>query len=490
MQAGAKGGSEPSEEHEMMRKIAVTFVAVVLCMSITACSPHKMYRTKYPEVCVSQTIDLIPNSDCEQYALQQLPSDKGSNYLLGFIEFDDQGQLWDRKQMQSVLSTLQKESGTQDLLLVVFAHGWKHSAAPQDTNINTFRHVLSQLSDTEAYVANTTGMPARKVAGVYLGWRGGSISVPYLENLTFWDRKNTAQKVGHGGVAEVLSQLEDIKMTKDSMACRKLQTSGEDNDSLCTSNTRLVVVGHSFGGAVVHTALAQILENRFIQTTGPAGQKSNVNGFGNLVVLINPAFEANLFTPLSDMATERGHYFKSQPPVLVVLTSEADKATGTAFPAGRWFSTLFEKEHDRQRLNAVTKQEETISEHKANITAVGHFTPYRTHRLYPKDTERKQEEIKPISTADSVQMFLQSSSSWENDASGSTITFGDIVLERTKNSAGRNPYLVTYVDGSLIKGHNDIDDQRVIEFIKQLIMVSSYKPKQTETLQRTIKTTP
>ncbi len=473
-----------------MKKIAVTPAAIVLCMLITACTPHKMYRTDYQEVCVSQTVDLLPHAECERHALQRLPSGNGSSYFLGFIEFDDQGQLWDRKQMQSVVSTLQEESGSHDLLLVVFAHGWKHSAAPQDTNIQTFRHVLAQLSDTEAYIAKTTGVPARKVAGVYLGWRGGSISVPYLENLTFWDRKNTAQKVGHGGVAEVLGQLEDIKMTKDSMECREFQATGQDKDPVCTSNTRLVVVGHSFGGAVVHTALAQILGNRFIQTTGPAGQKSNVDGFGNLVVLINPAFEANLFTPLSDMAAERGHYFPSQPPVLVVLTSEADNATGIAFPAGRWFSTLFEKEHDRQRRNAVTGQAETISEHQSNITAVGHFEPYRTHRLYPKDSERKRGEIKPTSAADSVRMLPQSRSSWENDESGSTITFGEVVLERTKNSAGRNPYLVAYVDGNLIQGHNDIDDPRVIEFIKQLIMVSSYKSNQTEALHNTIKTAP
>jgi hypothetical protein len=473
-----------------MKRITASFATIALfMMMISACAPDKMYRTVYPEVCVSQTIDLAPDSDCERHAVQQLPSGNGPNYLLGFIEFDDQGQLWDREQMHSVLSKLWEESSSHELLLVVFVHGWKHSAAPDDTNIKTFRRVLAQLSDTEAYIAETTGEPARQVAGVYLGWRGGSISVPYLENISFWDRKNTAQKVGHGGVVEVLSQLEDIKATKDSMVCRELQATGKTKDSECNSNTRLVVVGHSFGGAVVHTALAQILENRFIQTAGPAGQKSNVEGFGNLVVLINPAFEANLFTPLSDMAVERENYFDSQPPVLVVLTSEADKATGDAFPAGRWFSTIFEKEHDHQRLNAVTKKVETINGHEANITAVGHFEPYRTHRLYPK-IERKREELKPTSAADSVRMFMRSSSGWKDDASGSTITFGDVVLERTKNSAGRNPYLVTYVDRNLISDHNDIDDDRVIEFIKQLIMVSSYKQKQTEAILETLKTKP
>lgn len=450
-----------------------TFILALL--TVTACAPHMKYRTVHPDVCDSPKPE--PTPECEAHALQQLPTspnpDSSSSYLLGFIEFDDQGQLWDRKQMDDVLENLQTEGGKRDLLMVVFVHGWKHSAAPGDANITTFRKVLANLSDTEALLA-TPGTKARQVVGIYFGWRGGSLPVKYLENVTFWDRKNTAQKVGYGGVAEVLSRLEDIRLTRDSMACRD-RTERTSDDTRCGSNTKLVVVGHSFGGAVMHTAVAQILENRFVQTIGPAGSKSDVEGFGNLVVLINPAFEANLFTPMSDMAAERT-YFTSQRPVVLVLTSEADAATRYAFPFGRWFSTIFEKTHDRQRLNKATSQMETISEHDANIRAVGHFTPYRTHRLYPTK-ERKREELKTASAADSIRMFERSRADWVHDAPGSKITFGDVVLERTTNSAGCNPYLVVYVDGQLIHDHNDIDDPRVIEFVKQMILISSHSEK-------------
>jgi hypothetical protein len=450
--------NEKDNLHEIRStiRIKIFYATVALFMMISGCAPHKMYREADSEVYVSQETDPAPESECEKHALQQLPTGNGASYLLGFIEFNDQGQLWKREQMNRVLSELRKRADKQGLLMVVFAHGWKHSAAPGDTNIKTFRGVLAQLSDAEAYRA-TPEKPARQVAGIYLGWRGGSIPVPYLENITFWDRKNTAQKVGYGGVAEVLSRLEEIKATS------KLRS-------------RLVVVGHSFGGAVVHTALAQILENRFIQTTGSAGQESTVKGFGNLVVLINPAFEANLFTPLSDMAVEKSSYHSSQLPVMAVLTSEADWATGIAFPIGRWFSTRFENEKDRQRFNSVTGQLETISEHEANITAVGHFEPYRTHYLSLKQREQKREDLKPLSTEKSIQNFRDiSRPSWTNDQPGSIVTFDDVILTRTKDSAGHNPYLMIYVDKELISGHNDIDDERVIEFIKQLIMVSSDK---------------
>jgi hypothetical protein len=387
--------------------------------------------------------------------------------------------------MDGVLGKLWEMSSRQELLVVVFVHGWKHSASPGDGNITTFRQVLSGLSQAEKHIAGAVGQPARQVVGIYLGWRGGSMTVPYLNNLTFWDRKNTAQKVGHGGVTEVLSRLEDIKAVKDYTVCKEQHSRGKGDDIPCISNTRLVVVGHSFGGAVVHTALAQILESRFVQTFGPPGQKSDVRGFGNLVVLINPAFEANLFTPLSDMAVERGTYFKTQEPVLLVLTSEADGATKTAFPIGRWLSTFFEKSHDRERMNAVTNQTETIDEGSSNVRAVGHFKPYRTHRLYPHTTFEKA-EAKPQSVGKMIQLFVTTSDSWQNDHSGSKIILDDVVLERTMDSAGRNPYLVTYVDKRLIKDHNDIAQPSVVNFIKQMILISSYDGEQTLTIRKAL----
>ena len=452
----------------MHKRVWLLATAVLVVFSVAACAPFQQYRTVYPEVCVSSTP--APSAECETHALQELPTANGSRYLLGFVEFDDQGQLWDRKQMSEVVGKLASEAGTKEVLMVVFVHGWKHSAAPGDGNIETFRKVLAQLSDSEAQIAKLTGAPAREVAGVYLGWRGGSVTVPLLEDATFWERKNTAQKVGHGGVTEVLSRLELIKQDKESTEPSH-------------SRTRLVVVGHSFGGAVVDTALAQVLESRFVQTTGPAGVQSDVAGFADLVVLINPAFEAMQFSPLSDMATERGSYFASQLPVVLELTSEADYATRYAFPAGRWLSTLFEKTRERQRYNAVTRAQETIDESDANITAVGHFKPYRTHRLYPR-SDQERALLKELSTADSVRLFIQSSADWAHDKPGSKIPFGGVMLERTPASAGRNPYLLTYVDKHLITDHNDIDDPRIIEFVKQLILISTQSLEQAKAIRR------
>ena len=436
--------------------ITIFIVAAALC----ACAPFKQYRSDY-KVCVSDS--LPPPAECEKHALQQLPGKDDSKFLLGFIEFDDQGQLWDRKQLWAVVNKFSEEAAGKELLIVVFVHGWKHSSQPFDPNIETFRAVLAELSRDEKKFSAAANEPQRLVAGVYLGWRGASITVPVIENVTFWDRKNTAQKVGQVGVTEALNRLEQIRLAKDHIE-------GE------ASRTRLVVVGHSFGGALVYSALASSLESGFVHTTGPDGTVTNPKGFGNLVVLINPAFEALLYGPLSDMSTERGSYFGTQLPVLAVLTSEADYATRYAFPAGRVFSTFFEKERSITRRNAVTKTDEVIDEEDANRSAVGHFKPYRTHRLYPIGN-LKREEVQQGDGADSIARLAQFGQSWFDDKPGSKIAFENVMLERTESSAGRNPYLMTYVDKHLIRDHNDIADPRVINFLKQLILLSGQRPK-------------
>lgn len=434
----------------------------LLVFGMTACAPLRQYRTAY-DVCTSPSPN--PPTTCDTHALQRISGEHGASYLMGFIEFDDQGLLWNRQQMSAVEGELSDMVGRTDLLMVVFVHGWKHSADPNDDNILTFRKVLSDLAAAEEALSKKTGAPARQVAGIYLGWRGASLTIPYLWNLTFWERKNTAEKVGYVGVSEVLSRLEQVKRTSSSMA-----PSGH-------SRTSLVVVGHSFGGAVVAVALSQVLENRFVATTCPGGAQCEVDGFGDLVVLVNPAFEALLFAPLSDMAAERGSYTRYQLPVIAVLTSEADGATGYAFPAGRRLSTMFEKERTMTRTNAATHQRESIDEGTANVTAVGHFEPYRTHRLYPSGP-CAYTAADESSLDESVRRFLHTSTAWADDAPGSKIPFDGLTLERTTTSAGRNPYLLVRVDHCLIAGHNEITDPRIQTFIKQLILLSTHSAGQ------------
>jgi pimeloyl-ACP methyl ester carboxylesterase len=441
--------------------------SVAMLFGLVRCTPLAQYRTSYTP-CISARLP----QDCADRAIQEYqPMDAGEpGYLLGIVEFDDQGQLFSRAQLDAVLNRIEQEASTREFLAVVFVHGWKHNAKEGDDNLNRFRGTLERLSQIETALSHAQGVPPRRVIGIYLGWRGLSITTPLLQELTFWDRKNTAQKVGHGEVTEVLSRLELIRQVKNAQ------------DPSTHSRTRLVVVGHSFGGAVVFAAVGQILESRFMATAGPTGVSSDAEGFGDLVVLINPAFEAVMYSPLSDLSTERASYFRSQLPVIAVLTSEKDSATGFWFPFGRLLSTWFEKERKVSRANPITHGTDVIDQRRANVASVGHFEPYRTH--YLRATADNPARIAAAPTQERVRSYLGAAQNWEDDAPGSRIGFPGSILERTANSAGRNPYLVVQVDGKLIPNHNDIWDPRIESFIGHLMEVSTQSADFEERTQR------
>jgi len=453
------------------RRFPALLLCALLAAALAACAPHEMVYRPETGLCASPS----PAAQCREHALQAYrnPHDPAAEYTLGFIELDDQGQLQNRAQMNAVLGGVYELAAHDELLMVVFVHGWKHNAAPGDPNIDTLRDALMALSRLESKLA----AHPRRVVGLYLGWRGASVTVPGVEQLSFWDRKSTAHKVGRGGTAEVLGRIEQIKRVKDALRDQGAPAEGGG----AQARTRLVVVGHSFGGAVVYTALAHALMSRFVITSGrscapdPDTAVCDAAGFGDLVVLVNPAFEAIRFSALSDMANERRTYFETQRPVLAILTSEADDATRRAFPLGRFFSTLFDKHRRVARPNPVTGEQESIDQYAADITAIGHFEPYRTHRLVPAANAGAALSDRAL--------FFQVESGWVEDGPGKVIRFGQAKLVRSHDTVARNPYLVIGVDRALIADHNDFYNPRIAEFLTQLIQLSAQSPERVRRLR-------
>src|SRR5262249_7754041 len=130
--------------------------------------------------------------------------------------------------------------------------------------------------------------------------------------------------------------------------------------------------------ALTYSALAPLLVERAVQSDPAPGSQPDgtspapnpVRGFGDLVVLVNPAFEAARFQVLYRLTTNHPPYLTNQSVNLAIFTSKTDDATKVAFPIGRWFSTFWERNRDG-------------TQGKANRTAVGHFRPMLTHDLRP-----------------------------------------------------------------------------------------------------------
>ena len=328
------------------------FCAVTLLCGLSllgaGCTSLHQFRTDY------RAGDTTAHgAECRTNSIEVTP-----DYLLSFVEFDDQGWLWDRNQMNAVLDRFSTEDSTNGLLMLVFVHGWKHNADWDDDNVAMFRTNLTELAEMERQLSQAGGWKARKIAGVYVGWRGLSTKLPLFRQLTFWDRKNTAHEVGRGGVTELYSRLEDLRANSrvlhDAEPRRK--------------PTQLIIVGHSFGGALTYSALAPLLVERAVQSSATNQSVGTMRGFGDLVVLINPAFEAARIEVLYSAATNQHWYPTNQPVNLAIFTSKGDTATGFWFPLGRRSSTLWEKHRDAEQA-------------RANITAVGHYKPFTTHDL-------------------------------------------------------------------------------------------------------------
>lgn len=429
-----------------LRLFLVTLLSVLV---FSGCAQNSAYRTNYQSCVYTQS------GDCAVHAVQHHAPGQSGEYYLSFIEFDDQGQLWDREQLHTVLSSYHPLAGIHDVLLVAFIHGWHHNADPEDGNIQEFRRLLTKLSQAES-----NGGTGRKVLGVYIGWRGESITMPVINATTFWERKNTAHKVGQQGVTEVLLRLEEIVNVK----------AGMDRAEPQPLKSRLVTIGHSFGGAVLYTALQQILEDRFIDSRKYKTSTGDANGLGDLVVLMNPAFEALRYATLYDISQDYCRsYFPSQLPKLAILTSEADRATGWAFPLGRFFSTFFETHTtlDRHNCTGIGKiNPMEIAEGEADRHTVGHFEPYLTHRLSPLTTPTPEKRSTKFN-------YRALQNRWSQQKLSGSFTFENTQLIHLGKTVPNNPYLNIQVDRHLIKGHNDIWHDDIVSFLRDLIMIST-----------------
>ena len=242
---------------------------------------------------------------------------RATDYDLSIVEFDDQGRCYDRGQMEAVeahLAALQQAS--RDVIVLVFVHGWKHDARSDDENLSRFRILLAQASAYER-LETPAGATPRPVLGVFVGWRGMSAFGPVdaVANATFWDRQTAGHRVATGSVRELFGRLRTYRERRRDAGGHPL----------------LVIAGHSFGGMIVFSALAQSLVE-----AACAPSDHVVTSFADLVLLINPAFEAARYLPVYDIVTSPGFQARTtaQLPVFLCVQARNDQPVGTWFPIG------------------------------------------------------------------------------------------------------------------------------------------------------------
>jgi len=473
-------------------------------MALSACAQFKPYRTPMPAGSATTGVDCeVPRTladgsvakavfpPCEEAgsddsdispALQhrhytgsfkgedgsEHPPDKG-DYFLSFVEFDDQGWFADRRQMDALFALLKDQKDkNRETLIYVYAHGWKHNASACDNNVVCFSRLLERLDLVEKKLRTDESAQERTVVGVYVGWRGLPFGSAF-NNLSFWSRKDTAARVGRGGVFELLTRLNDYRDSRQA---------GKETDPL---RTQLIITGHSFGGLVVYSALSHALMERAARTTPDINgtQYDQAKSFGDFVMLVNPAFEGSLYEPLFHIATNRC-YDKKQRPVTMIVTSEADSATRVAFPIGRGLSTILQHAKSPQQRESILK-------------TIGHNPRYVTHDL--TDESGSGEQAKVVDDSQCGCPYLEPTAVWNqqslmnlmgasaavvlgaNDYSGRVPEASDPIKLTSVSGkstgspyAANYPYLVVKTDEKLIPNHNAIYNERFTTFTQAFML--------------------
>jgi hypothetical protein len=405
---------------KVFRKLFLLTVLFVTALQLTAC----------------QHYGLGPRTDITQY---ECPRDKAIDRESGaffdpgskdrpstvpivkVVEFTNEGEVHDRCQWSDVLyevrGTKDRENdvrGAKDnetstkrsKFVVIYVHGWKHNASKDDTDLDHFQQWIKRLSESRS--------ENEDVVGIYVSWPGQSIDIPIINNLTFWGRKGSADRVSAAAnFSKLLSSIVSISRARNN------------------PNDFIVGIGHSFGARILFSGVSPLLLHE-VQTHHPGirlGTYGAFKGILDLTVLLNPAFEATRYTAFDSIRRWQENVHSRQQPILLSISTNNDYATQYAFPIGQVIGTRW---HERER------------------TTLGNYNNYTTHRLQMVDSSK---------TANEQQNF------WFDHFCNPRICLS---RSEDKRQPG-NPFLVAATDASIIDGHNGVWDDLFLDWLAEFI---------------------
>ena len=450
------------------RLAAVLAVSMSLVSCVSSTSVYQKRGTEAPFPAPgTMTVAEFEASQDAQLDAEARSVERFKDFEVGVLEITDDGLVNPAQKDQVFTMVKSNLDKPNEMLMVVFAHGWHHGPHVCDRDLACFRRVMERLA-TSKELRHRNAI----VTGVYLGWRGESIRTKPWNNVSFWSRKNTAQHVGRTGAKEILLELDAMYH-----AAKK---GGK--------NATMVTVGHSFGGALVFSAMkglatgdaAGIIPGTDLQQTyrvvraegnrvdaSKTGVKATRARLGDLVVLVNPAIEADQYKPFhADLPkSDSGKYHpppdkdkpydKSQLPVLLAIASTADKAVGMAFPAGRWLMAL---------------RDIDIAFDPSKRAGMGHYEPHITHKLtYPE--KEFAETPRQCGCPKNFDSPVNISHKPLNLHTTEVQDFGDLefVPQHPDTWDVHSPYLVVQTNAGVMSEHSDIYNPVFVEFLTKFI---------------------
>lgn len=376
-------------------------------------------------------------------------------YRLGFIEFDEQGDFWDREQLRQTVEAIRLTG--RPVLLVTYIHGWQNNSNPTDAaDVEQFRGLLARL--TADKTVQNSGL---QVFGVYLGWRGRVVHKvnPVVDAATwlskqssFYSRKNAATRISSSTpITEAIFTL--------------IRTARRDTPGI----SRCVVIGHSFGALVLEKALAQALVGTLLyeEPFVPGAEKSRSNRVfkpADLILLVNSASESIYSKELIDM------YRDATPPRgaphVIMISSDADTATGVAFPIGTKLSNIpkllsgsFREYHEEGR---------DTSQYNYFTRTPGHHDSLESHRLV--ELAKGTSEL----SADPFDLNLQNrAGAYENITLYTGTRFKWTQWQIQRQGRNETNYWVLHVPKEIIPGHGPIFESASRDLMAALFRIAA-----------------
>ena len=477
-----------------------------------ACRPEPRRRYwRWPHLCAALTVvALVLVDGCASYGNKPYRLGDGASietpeYTMRFVEADDEGWLWSPQQANDAIDTVTASAAKVDTFVVLFVHGWHHSSRCCDDNIEGFKDTLTQLHSQLLKLSSRATSPGTnpgagraenfRLIGIYVAWRGASLP-GFLDYVTFWGRKSAAQRTGEVDLREFLDRLNQVYRRHNQVAAK---TAGQTPNAAPNTFLGLVTIGHSFGGQVLLRSVSAALEQELQSVTptpgylrsDPATQPQPLNrplhGFGDLVVLVNPAVESAAYQRLRILSQELT-YTDGQTPVMLTVSADNDVPRRWPFRWGRilgeWFTNKpyneneHERESERQALGIysqnglqITHRLQPLDEQATLVVTT------RTHTPEPFCAQSGKCECQWLEWRDPVPPLEPDSLSWDStttldhyDFSQETI-FNNVVLEPLPEASARHyePFVVASASPAIIDGHSGIFSGPFIAFLTSYI---------------------
>ena len=338
-------------------------------------------------------------------------------YKVAFIEFGEQGSYQDPTQLQNALALIRD---TPKPLVITYVHGWQNNVESGD--VQSFESLLARLNRAPAI--RNVGF---HVVGVYLGWRGKLTPVPLLKEISFWNRKATAERLASNyDCYDAIASISEEARRKG------------------RGNQYTVLLGHSFGGLILERSVAHAI-NAEIHGHADADRSMPAD----LVIAVNPAADSVLARQM--IAALYSRKTEGTRPLFVSITSTGDWATGTVFPIGTGLASI------SKGFNNVPAPGPNGTMHSEREFYTS--TPGHNEMLINHITVDKHETINSPNGLPALEENLQHN----HAGNGFTLDRANGKLDIWQIKRVRDvdvPYWDVQVDPSIIKDHGDIWNER------------------------------